>query len=207
MADEQRVATRFGLDRVQTAELLADFEAFGWITWNDFAGSGGWSLTAAGKVRNERQLAEELTAAGATDDVTATYHDFVSSNALLLQACTHWQLRPTGSDRLATNRHDDSAWDATVLADLEAVGQTLADLQPRLVRGLGRFAGYDQRYRRALDRVHAGDLDWVTGVGKDSCHTVWMELHEACWPRSVWSEESRQTWAMLDPSPVESELP
>ena len=178
MADDKKVATRFGLDPMQAAELLRDFQAYGWVTWNDFAGSGGWSLTAAGKVRNERQLAEELTASGATEVVAAAYRDFLSSNALLLQACTHWQLRPTGGDPLATNRHDDRARDAQVLADLEVVSQRLAALQPRLVSGLGRFAGYDLRYRRALDRVHAGDLDLVTGVGKDSCHTVWMELHE-----------------------------
>ena len=40
------------------------------------------------------------------------------------------------------------------------------------------FEGYAVRYRFALGRVDRGEREWVDGVGRDSCHTVWMQLHE-----------------------------
>jgi hypothetical protein len=43
---------------------------------------------------------------------------------------------------------------------------------------LDRFAGYDDRFTAALGQAEAGRLSWVDGVGVDSCHTVWIQLHE-----------------------------
>ena len=43
---------------------------------------------------------------------------------------------------------------------------------------LGRFDGYAVRYQAALGRVDRGERRWVDDVGIDSCHTVWMQLHE-----------------------------
>ncbi len=43
---------------------------------------------------------------------------------------------------------------------------------------LARFDGYGTRFATALGRVQAGDHAWVDGVGRDSCHAVWFELHE-----------------------------
>ena len=63
----------------------------------------------------------------------------------------------------------------TLLVELQG---SLGDLEKRLVDVLNRFAGYQARFASAIDRVRAGNLKWVTGVGIDSCHTVWMELHE-----------------------------
>ena len=48
----------------------------------------------------------------------------------------------------------------------------------RYRRSLTRFTGDHDRFAGALDRVRAGDTSWVTKVREDSCHTVWMELHE-----------------------------
>ena len=41
-----------------------------------------------------------------------------------------------------------------------------------------RFEGYSRAYDAAAARAWAGRHDWVDGVGIDSCHVVWMELHE-----------------------------
>ncbi len=178
MADDHQVARRYGLAPAAASELLLDLQAYGWVSRVDFAGTGGWTLTDTGRRRNEQQLAAELTAAGAAADVTAVHRDFLPSNARLLRATTDWQLRPSSSDPLAPNQHDDPDWDARVIDDLTRIGGDLARLEPRLTARLSRFAGYHARFAGALTRVQNGDPSWVARVREDSCHTVWMELHE-----------------------------
>ncbi|MEU4193632.1 transcriptional regulator [Kribbella sp. NPDC026611] len=174
VADDQAVANRFALDLAITKELLLDNQAFGWITWSEFAGIGGWSLTAAGKAQNERLLAAELTDA----TVHAVHEDFLPFNARLQAACTRWQLRPTQADPLAFNDHTDPAWDAEVLEELTEIGQALKGLAWRLTEAAVRFDGYDRRFANALDRAHAGETAWIDSTSVDSCHRVWFELHE-----------------------------
>ncbi|MFD0883170.1 transcriptional regulator, partial [Streptosporangium algeriense] len=99
-------------------------------------------------------------------------------NALLLRACTDWQLRPTAGDRLAVNDHSDPAWDAGVLHELASIDRALAPLAERLGRVLTRFRGYDTRFSAALARARAGEGGWVDRTDVDSCHRVWFELHE-----------------------------
>jgi hypothetical protein len=178
MADDHRIAARYGLEESVTSELLADFEAYGWISWYAFGETSGWSLTAAGKARNEQFLSHELDAVGARTVVNAIYADFLPSNDQLQRASTNWQLRPSPHDSLAPNKHDDDDWDAAVIASLTKLQGALGDLEARLVDVLSRFAGYQARFGAAITRTRAGDLRWVTGVGIDSCHSVWMELHE-----------------------------
>ena len=43
---------------------------------------------------------------------------------------------------------------------------------------LDRLAGYSERYESALARARDGEREWVDGLGRDSCHTVWFQLHE-----------------------------
>jgi hypothetical protein len=38
--------------------------------------------------------------------------------------------------------------------------------------------GYAERYSAALERVDRGERAWVAQPRIDSCHTVWMELHD-----------------------------
>jgi hypothetical protein len=65
-----------------------------------------------------------------------------------------------------------------VLAELADLGDELIDVAAVLSGRLDRFAGYDQRYGAALTRAVNGEPAWVTRPRVDSCHTVWMELHE-----------------------------
>jgi hypothetical protein len=178
MADDHEIASRFALDQSQVTELLLDFQAYGWLTRVDFAGTGGWTLTDAGLAENRRQLAAELAAAGAGDAVRACYHRSLPQNARLQKACTDWQLKPTASDPLATNDHFDATWDRHVLDTLDVLDAELVDIVAVLTGALTRFEGYDERFDDALAKAQAGDPAWVTGVRIDSCHTVWMELHE-----------------------------
>ncbi|WP_328331365.1 transcriptional regulator [Kribbella sp. NBC_00382] len=178
MADDRGVAGRFGLGQEVVADLLLDYQAYGWIGWSEFAGSGGWSLTDAGRVENERQLAAELEQVGGREVIQEVYEGFLPLNGRLQQACTDWQIRPTATDALAFNDHSEVDWDRKVIGELESLGQELQGISTRASAVLERFRGYDTRFAAAVDRVRSGDGSWVDRTGADSCHTVWFELHE-----------------------------
>jgi hypothetical protein len=179
MAGHRTVARRFGLDPAVADELLGDHEAYGWVTWSEFAGTGGWSLTDRGRAENERQLAAELRDVPGGAATLGRVHDaFLPLNARLQQACTNWQMRPAPGDPLATNDHRDAAWDARVLRELAALAEALTAPAGKLSATLDRFRGYDTRFAAAVARAAGGDMTAVDGSGGDSCHTVWFELHE-----------------------------
>jgi hypothetical protein len=179
MADAEAVARRFGVERVKAAEVLLDAQAFGWISWSEFAGTGGWSLTEAGRAENERQLAAELDEiGGGRERVRTAYEVFLPFNTRLQKACTDWQLRPTAADSFAFNDHSDDAWDKAVIDELQRLDRELGSVVEQLSAVLDRFQGYGTRFNRALGRAMAGEAAGVDGTGVDSCHTVWFELHE-----------------------------
>ncbi|SDM07655.1 transcriptional regulator [Nonomuraea jiangxiensis] len=177
-ADTPMVAQRYGLDAAQTEELLRDYEACGWAGHAAFAGTAGWSLTEPGRAENERLLAAELARVGGAGEVRDVYREFLPLNALLLRACTDWQLRPTPGDRLAVNDHRDPVWDAGVLHELAGISRALTPLADRLGSVLTRLRGYDTRFTAALTRARGGESAWVDRTDVDSCHRVWFQLHE-----------------------------
>ncbi|MGP4104271.1 transcriptional regulator [Nonomuraea sp. KM90] len=177
-ADTPAIAHRYGLDETKTKQALRDGQARGWVEHTAFAGTGGWSLTESGRAENERRLAAELARVGGAEEVRGIYREFLPLNALLLRACTDWQLRPTAGDRLAVNDHSDPAWDARILDELAAIDRELTPLAERLGNVLTRFRGYDTRFTTALARARAGEGAWVDRTDVDSCHRVWFELHE-----------------------------
>jgi hypothetical protein len=178
VADERKIVVRFGLDRAEVTELLLDFEAFGWVYRAEFAGSGGWTLTEAGRAENGRQLAAELADCGAAGQVAAAHAAFLPLNARLLEAVTRWQIRPLPGEPMAVNDHTDFRWDDRVIETLGSIGRQLAPLAVDLAAVLPRFDGYGRRYADAVARVERGEHRWVDGLGLDSCHVVWMQLHE-----------------------------
>jgi hypothetical protein len=178
VADDDAIAVRFGLDRAETHETLLDDEAYGWVRHATFVGAEGWSLTERGRAEDDRRLAEELGEAGARPAVEQAHETFVPLDARLLQACTDWRLRPEEDNLLMPNTHNDPAWDAAVLAELEALDEELTPLVARLDSALARFEGYDTRFSAAFRRARSGQGEWVAGTGIGSCHAVWMELHE-----------------------------
>lgn len=176
--DTVAVGRRSGLDAATAREHLLDAEASGWVRHAEFADLGGWSLTEAGRARNEELLATELRETGCAREVRAVHEDFLPLNARLLRACTDWQLRPGPGDRLVPNDHADPAWDGAVLDELGALARGLASLVARLAAHLPRFGGYDTRFAAALARARSGAPEWIDGTTVDSCHRVWFELHE-----------------------------
>lgn len=173
-----RVASRYGLDVDQVDESLLDFEARGWVRRSSFAGDSGWSLTDAGRVENERRLADELDRAGARETVTDVHTAFLPLNRRFGAACTDWQIRPTRLDPMAFNDHADWPWDERILRTLANVGESFAELCGRLTECLARFDGYADRYSSALRRVDLGQRIWVDGHDRDSCHILWIQFHE-----------------------------
>ncbi|RYV49953.1 transcriptional regulator [Pengzhenrongella frigida] len=177
-ADGAKAAVRFGLDGDTVGELLMDFEAYGWVTRVEFAGSGGWTLTASGLAENERQLAAELAACGASGQVVRVHAAFLPLNLRFQETMTRWQLRPVRGDPMALNDHTDFRWDDRVLDSLGSAARRLAPLVADLSAVLSRFDGYAERFNAALSRVERGERQWVDAVGVDSCHVVWFQLHE-----------------------------
>lgn len=172
------VAGRFGLDAAYAEDLLEDHRALGLVSWSSFADTSGWSLTERGRVEGEAGLARELEATGRRDLVHRSYLEFLDLNPLVLQAVTDWQTRPTSGDPFAANDHQDLRWDTRVLQRLADVGGRLAPIAGVLGGVLDRLAGYPERYEAALTLARAGHREWVDGLGRDSCHTVWFQLHE-----------------------------
>jgi hypothetical protein len=178
MAEDHEVAARFDLDPTVATELLLDFEAVGWVSHVEFAGTGGWTLTDAGRTENERRLADELADTDSRPTVEAAFREFLPQNDRLLRVATDWQLRPSRTDPMAVNDHTDREWDRRVLDGLTALSENLSAIELTLSARLSRFRGYDQRFAAALDRVRQGEPAWVNRPKVDSCHTVWMQLHE-----------------------------
>ena len=178
MADTAAVAERFALDRVLVEDLLLDYEAFGWVSRVHLADVDGWALRAAGRIENERRLAAELDQTGTRSEIIAAHEAFLGLNSRFLAAVTSWQVRPIPTDPLAANDHSDAFWDKQVLDDLHVLARGLRPVGEHLTATLERFAGYPERYAVALDRVDRGERFWVAQPKIDSCHTVWMELHE-----------------------------
>ena len=178
MADAAVVAERFDLDPEVVDELLLDYEAFGWTSRVRFADIQGWALTPRGRAEDERRLAAELEQTGMRSEIVAAHDAFVVQNSRFLAAITNWQIRPQPADRLAANDHSDPRWDERVLNDLGHLYTELQPISEQLTSALHRFAGYSERYASALGKASDGERAWVSQPTIDSCHTVWMELHE-----------------------------
>lgn len=143
----------------------------------------GWLLTPTGRKQGEQHLAAELDATGARPTVESAYGQFLPLNREVLQICTDWQLLG-GDSSQALNDHSDADYDASVIARLAAVDDKVHTILGELSSALDRFAGYEPRLSRAIDRIQAGPAggddwaDWFTRPTIDSYHTVWFELHE-----------------------------
>jgi hypothetical protein len=110
--------------------------------------------------------------------VAAALEAFEPLNARFLDGVTRWQVHPMPGDPLAANDHRDPRWDDRVIADLVGLGSALASVCTPLAAALARFNGYAARYARSADQVRRGETRWVDGLGIDSCHVVWIQLHE-----------------------------
>jgi len=137
----------------------------------------GFGLTPAGRAEGERLLAEELDEHGLRRHVEAAYEEFLAYNRQMLTICTMWQLRTVNGATVA-NDHTDEFHDRSVVEALHSLDQHVRPVLFALCDGLDRFAGHETRLRYALDRVLAGEHDWLTKPMFPSYHSCWFELHE-----------------------------
>jgi hypothetical protein len=169
-ADSPQIAARFDLHTDTVNVQLLDAQARGLVSYSSYAGVTGWSLTDAGKARNEQMLAAELVNTGARLVVEQVYEDFLPYNATVSGACTAWQLADMGIG-------DTKVTIGETVAQLTSPLQALNGLEARLTARLHRFAGYHERFASALNQART-DPAWVTATDRASCHRVWFEFHE-----------------------------
>ena len=174
--DAEIVAAAATMPDALVAGILEHLAAHEFVAYRNGRISG-WSLTTAGRIEGERRLAAELDATGCRDLVNASYERFVSLNGRFLEACTRWQLRSDHGVRVV-NDHTDAAYDAELIAALDAIDDAVQPLCHALATTLSRFGYYNGRLAVARVRVHAGDFEWFDKPMIDSYHTVWFELHE-----------------------------
>jgi hypothetical protein len=169
-ADTAAVADRVDLPADEVGDILRLLDGQHLVEHMTFADSGGWILTETGKSRDGELLQEEREASAARPILQATVEDFEgAANARLVRAVTGWQLCASG---------DRAQHSVEVLRELTDLADVLGNLMTELDARLPRFGRYSRQFSAALEKARGGDYEWMAGVGRLSCHTVWAELHE-----------------------------
>ncbi|WP_419841759.1 transcriptional regulator [Candidatus Poriferisodalis sp.] len=181
------IAAVHGLEPAAVETLLAELDATGHCMHREVGGVPKFILTPTGRDDGQAALAAELDAHAARDAVTAAYRKFLELNPVMLQLCTDWQVLPAGhpaatdtgpGDGHRLNDHSDSAYDTKIIERLEALHLELSEVLTGLSSVMMRYDNYAPRCAAALDRLRAGELDYLTKPMIPSYHTVWFELHE-----------------------------
>jgi hypothetical protein len=129
-------------------------------------------ISPGGRARLDALLADERKGIDSAAMALA-YDDFRSVNTDFKALVTDWQLKDG-----KPNSHEDSEYDAAVLARLEAVHKRVAPIIAAAAEQLPRLNAYLAKLHTALDKVKAGEIAWLSRPLIDSYHTVWFELHE-----------------------------
>lgn len=131
-----------------------------------------WQLTPGGREAHRMALAEDLAGADVAS-LTAPYQEFLTLNEQFKALCADWQLR--GDE---PNDHTDQAYDAGVVARLQAIDAAAQPVVAKMGEVLARLGAYGPRLEHTCQRVAIGETNMFTGVMCGSYHDVWMELHE-----------------------------
>ncbi len=129
-------------------------------------------ISPQGRIRLTELLDQERAGVD-KDAVSAAYADFRTVNNNFKTLVADWQLRDG-----EPNQHDDAAYDAAVLARLDEVHARVLPIIEKVGTLLPRLDGYTRKLSDALQKVQAGETQWLTRPIADSYHTVWFELHE-----------------------------
>jgi DNA-binding MarR family transcriptional regulator len=136
----------------------------------------GWRLTEEGRALVEALRRAEL-ADGVSAELDRLYEAFEDPNDRMLELSTGWQLVTVAGQQIP-NDHSDPDHDARVLTGFSELHEDFAPTMEGFVAALPRLGTYRQRLEHAIQRIEAGDVDYVTRTDRDSYHTVWFELHE-----------------------------
>jgi hypothetical protein len=91
------------------------------------------------------------------------YENFETLNTRFIAAVSEWQ-RSEGDERV----------ERRVLQIAERLANDIAALVPQIPR----YAAYPRRLERSMDKVDAGERDFVCKPTVDSVHNIWFEFHE-----------------------------
>lgn len=168
-----RAADAIGSTEASVAEQIEGLLAAGRVART--AAEGDLiSLTEAGREAAAEVVRREGAALGA--QLAAVHGRFAALDRALKEAITRWQVRTVGGVEVP-NDHRDRAHDGAVLADIGDLGErAVAWLEP-LARRRSRYRRYRDRLAAALARIAAGEVGWIAGLGVDSLHTIWWQLH------------------------------
>ena len=105
------------------------------------------------------------TYAGVRTDaaVLKWYENFETLNTRFIAVVSEWQ-RTEGDERV----------ERRVLQAAERLAKDIALLMPQIPR----YAAYPQRLERSMDKVDAGQRDFVCKPTVDSVHNIWFEFHD-----------------------------
>ncbi|WP_339753475.1 hypothetical protein [uncultured Marinobacter sp.] len=135
----------------------------GWLMEMDMGGADGVMLLEDG-ITQVMSYYQEVYADLRSNTVQSDwYQSFESLNKRFVAAVTEWQ-ETDGSDRSEQRV-------------LQAAERLVKDIG-RLVPIIPRYSGYVDRMERSMDRVDAGERDYVCNPTIDSIHNIWFEFHE-----------------------------
>lgn len=140
------------------------------------AGTAFYKVTPAGL----DVVADALAAVRATVGdamVTTWYESFCSINGHFKATITDWQLRMVDGVQ-AINDHSDAQYDESVLYRLQRIHAEITTLLEGVHPSYSRSSRYHERLAAALERIEAGQLEYMASPAVDSYHSVWFELHE-----------------------------
>lgn len=161
------LAATLGADLAEIARTVRQLTESGLLV-----GDAVLQLSRDGRARLDELLATERSDVD-TSALLAAYERFRVVNADFKKAVTDWQLKDGDP-----NTHQDAEYDAGVLARIDAIHQRVVPIIAAAAAQLPRLSAYSAKLQRALDRVKAGDIAWLSRPLIDSYHTVWFELHE-----------------------------
>ena len=136
----------------------------------------GYRLTEAGRAAVAEHRGVELRGE-ARQRLEEAYEDFEDLNGRLLQLASDWQVIQIGGTSVP-NDHTDAEYDARVIDRLLALHEEFLPVMERIEAAVPRLGSYRRRFAHAVERIDAGDPDYVTRPDKDAYHTLWFELHE-----------------------------
>ncbi|HEY4411251.1 MAG TPA: hypothetical protein VGO87_15360 [Acidimicrobiia bacterium] len=173
MATPEKIRTIVGVAEADAEAALARLVETGDVK----AAKGRYVIMPAGRQRLDAIYPELFGSVRSTDKFTGAYERFEKINQDLKALITQWQTM-TVEGKSVPNDHSDADYDAKIidrLADLHERAEPILDDFAAVIARLGR---YKARLTEALDKVDAGETDYVSSVRLDSYHTVWFELHE-----------------------------
>ncbi|MEA2167142.1 MAG: hypothetical protein QOF76_442 [Solirubrobacteraceae bacterium] len=122
----------------------------------------GWMPTEKGIAAHAAALAGEAVDRAGLKEI---YAGFLEANEPFKTLTSKWQ-----------EADEDARWN--LLDEVSGLVESVSPALEKTAAALPRFGDYKGRLAAALERVEAGEFDWMASIRLESIHTVWMELHE-----------------------------